>query len=227
MSLTKLYIDKKIKQSHNYFMKTILIIGLILFISCSFLGRPPTDIQVLMPADGADWQKANLQLLWYCENADKFQVYFGENQDSMEMISEQTGSTYEFTGLSPRTKYYWKIKAINNIGEKETPVISFTTGTIPDPVTNLLTPKNESMVNEPNALVSWEPAAYADSYYVEIAFDSMFSKLELNQMFETTYCVHRDFVPLDTLYWRVQSWNTFGHSEWSPVHWFCVVRYLP
>ncbi|HAV92106.1 TPA: hypothetical protein DCW38_02875 [candidate division WOR-3 bacterium] len=233
MSLISCLIEDILTKKKNgviiYLMrkKIFFALGIIFFISCSFLGRTPSDISVLLPADGALFQPANLQLVWYCENADKFQIYFGENQDSMDMISEQTGSTYEFTKLSPRTKYYWKIKAINNVGEKVTAVLSFTTGTIPDPVTNLLTPENMSMINEPNAWVSWEAVAYADSYFVEIAFDTMFLNLELSQMFDTTVCFHRDFIPLDTLYWRVQSWNTFGHAEWSPVHWFYVVRYLP
>ncbi|MGE3062806.1 MAG: hypothetical protein AB7T10_04150 [bacterium] len=203
-------------------MKTNILILIILLTSCSFLGRPPSDIVILVPQDNAEKQQATIQLIWQCENADIFKIYFGEIEESLAVISEQTASSYELTGLLPRTTYYWKIAAENNVATKETPVITFSTGDKPDPVINLNWPKNGDLLNEPDVQVSWEMAAFADSYLVEVAFDSLFIRYLYQTMVDDTYFPHDDFPNLDTLYWRVQSWNSFGPAAWSPTFWFYV-----
>ncbi|MDD3803309.1 MAG: hypothetical protein PHW02_02850 [bacterium] len=208
-------------------MRIQVIIIILIFSSCSFLGRPPSDIIILMPEDKATWQQANVQLVWQCENADIFKLYFSENEESLELVSEQTGSAYELVGLSERTTYFWKVIGENNVASKESGVYSFTTGTKPDPVTTLNLPDSNEVINEPNVSVSWERAAYADSYYVEIATDTMFMDLFLGQMFDDTICYHDDFYPHKRYYWRVQSWNSFGGAPWSPVHWFDIFEYVP
>jgi len=208
-------------------MKKNIIFLLLIFASCSFLGRPPTDIVILLPENGASWQEANVQMIWQSENAEIFRLYFGENQDSLEMIAEQTASAYEMTGLSPRTTYFWKVIAENNVATKETSIYSFSTGTKPDAVNRLNLPDSGSIANEPNVPVSWEQAEYADSYFVEISTDTLFINLFMNQMFDDTYAVHRDFYPNKRYYWRVRSWNSFGPADWSPVAWFDIIEYIP
>ena len=75
--------------------------------------------------------------------------------------------------------------------------------------------------------MSWEQAEYADSYFVEISTDTLFINLFMNQMFDDTYAVHRDFYPNKRYYWRVRSWNSFGPADWSPVAWFDIIEYIP
>lgn len=208
-------------------MKKNIFIILLLVTSCSFLGRPPTDVILLMPENQATWQQANVQLIWQSENADMFSLYFGETADSLELLAEQTGSSYELMGLTPRSTYYWKVKAKNEVAEKESQTYSFSTGTKPDPVTDLHLPDTNLVILEPNVPVTWAIAAYADSYYVEISFDTMFLNLFLGQMFEDTFCVHSDFYPNKKYYWRVQSWNSFGCADWSEVGWFYISEYVP
>ena len=200
---------------------------LLIFVSCSFLGKPPTDIEILMPADKAVWQDKDIQLIWYCENSDTFYVYFGESEESMDLVSKQNSSSYALLDLSQNTLYFWKIKAVNNVGIKETPILSFTTGMNPEPVSSLVYPQCGSSANEPDVVLSWEEAENAETYSVQVAYDSLFENIVLNTETSETMCMHSNF-PVDvTLFWRVQSKNSFGPSEWSSVWWFGVIDFIP
>lgn len=208
-------------------MKYIYALGLLFFISCSFAGRPPSEITPVFPLNGSTENVFNLELIWTCENADNYQVFVGKSEDSMPLVSEQIGTFYELKNLDQNTVYCWKIIAINDTDTKESGILTFKTGSLPDPVVNLLKPENGSEMNEPDVLLIWEKAMFADSYYVEVSHDSLFINMIYAGVSPDTVCYHHNFPAEDTLYWHVQSLNAFGSSLFSGTHWFITINFLP
>lgn len=97
---------------------------------------PTAPSEAATPSPGNGFQYAEpvggkLTLKWTgSANTEKYEVYFGTSASSLtkkgEMVYSATPS-YEVTGLTDLTTYYWRVDAINSKGTTDGPVWSFRT----------------------------------------------------------------------------------------------------
>ena len=110
----------------------LLGIGLLTLTSCmDDLENTPraATFSDFYPLDGTSGIEPFISLYWSCEFATYYQLYFGTNADSLEMIEENLIVTEQVIDeLALRTTYYWKVVAFNGSDVPEYgPLLSFST----------------------------------------------------------------------------------------------------
>ncbi len=105
-------------------------------------------------------------------------------------------------------------------------IASLFNGEIPLPlVPELLSPANREEKIPLNPVLSWKPAAFASSYKVQMASNSTFNNLIINQSGVENTSLQS--VPLEgnkTYYWRIASTNSKGDSNWSEIFSFTTIN---
>ncbi len=88
----------------------------------------PTPIHLLSPLTGLKYVSVNPRLQWTKSNhADEYNLYLGTT-DSPEFYEKTDNTEVQLDGLKEKTKYFWKVEAINNNGMVESETGSFSTG---------------------------------------------------------------------------------------------------
>lgn len=136
--------------------------------------------------------------------------------------NDLTGTSIQYPMLTPGTKHYWRVQAINTIGPSSwSPVWSFTTMQEEPPAPTapvLASPANDTVGVPISRSLWWNPSAGATHYRVQLSTASDFSTTVLDQsnvMAATTPFVNLAY---ETKYWwRVQAANISGNSPWSPA----------
>ncbi|QOJ27481.1 MAG: T9SS type A sorting domain-containing protein [Ignavibacteriales bacterium] len=125
------------------------------------------------------------------------------------------------------TTHYWKVKAFNDGGSAESAVRRFVLNTIPAQV-SLLNPVNAA-VNQPVALqLEWSLSQLALSYQLQVATDSLFTQLVVNDSTLTDTTKNISGLMHDrNYYWRVRGKNSIGLSVWSQVYRFRTIVPVP
>jgi photosystem II stability/assembly factor-like uncharacterized protein len=127
--------------------------------------------------------------------------------------------------LAADTKYYWRVSARNYGGASPwSPTFSFTTSP-PAPVTPvLLSPAQDSFGAPLLPTLSWAAVSGASAYRLQVATDSAFTAMEVNDSTLTT--PSRAAGPLahsTTYYWRVNARNASGTSAYSGIRRFTTL----
>lgn len=116
--------------------------------------------------------------------------------------------------LSYNTKYYWRVKALNNNNSGLWSEIFYFTSVLAPP--DLSLPYNLSVNNKTNQIFTWNKVDGASNYIFQIAKDEYFTK--------EIQIIHGLKVPKSeinnlnfgaTYFWRVKSARTSDTSEWS------------
>jgi photosystem II stability/assembly factor-like uncharacterized protein len=139
--------------------------------------------------------------------------------------STLTDTTKTIAGLSNITKYYWRVKAKNQIGWGIfSSVWNFTT-IVPIPIAPILiSPLNNSTSNPINLSLIWTKPQYATGYNVVLATDAGFSNIVLNDSTLTdSVKALTNLAPLTTYYWKVRAKNIAGWGSYSTVYNFKTV----
>jgi len=118
--------------------------------------------------------------------------------------------------LDTNTLYYWRVKSYDASGDSSawSEVREFRTEPKLLPP-NLVSPQNDSTLLSNSVVFVWDSSHNAQSYIIQIATDSSFSNIFVNDSTQSTN------YPIDTLsfattyYWRVRSKNLSQLSEWS------------
>ena len=128
-------------------------------------------------------------------------------------------TTYNVTGLSSNTDYYYRVRAFNTGGTSgNSNVISLTTLVDPPPAPNATAATN---IQQTSFDANWDAATGADGYYLDVATDNSFTSFvtgydNLNVGNVTTYNVSGLSANTD-YYYRVRAFNTGGTSGNSNV----------
>ncbi|MFN0158980.1 MAG: hypothetical protein ACKVRP_13025, partial [Bacteroidota bacterium] len=134
-------------------------------------------------------------------------------------------TSYLLNALAYDTEYFWRVEAINEIGVSGfTAEWNFRTVISPPAAPSLLSPANDMEDQPINLEVVWSASNGATSYHVQVAIDSLFGSLVVNDslLTDTSYSVST----LDNLteyYWRVRARNLGGYSPLSGVFHFTTI----
>lgn len=193
---------------------------------------PPPPAPVLStPANGATGVATNPALTW---NASTGATSYGVQVSTDSLFgttavdqSNLISVSYTATGLSLNTKYYWRVNASNGGGASPySAVWSFTTTSVPPPPPPpaLASPANGAIGVATNPTLTWNASTGAASYRLQIATDTLFTSIAVDQSEIATTSYSASGLTTNTkYYWRVSATNTGGTSGFSTVFAFTTV----
>ncbi len=183
------------------------------------------------PADGAVDISVPVRLTWgQASGATSYRVRIFSSTDSSTVVYDTlTGQTWcDVSSITPGARYYWQITAVNPGGTSPSAVWGFLTR-INYPGQSLLAAPANGATNVALApAFSWTGAVGATSYHVQVARDSTFLSLVVNDsgITEST----RIAAPLQGLtryYWRVRGRNPSGFGPFSQAWSFRTIIGTP
>jgi len=135
------------------------------------------------------------------------------------------------SGLNYITKYYWRVKAKNQIGWGTfSETWNFTTAPNVPNVPTLLTPANNSVDLTIIPALDWNDVLYAASYRLQVSVNSGFSSTVYDTAGLTVSQINVPFGKLTTntqYFWRVNATNFAGTSSYSAVWSFTTAPNIP
>jgi hypothetical protein len=134
-------------------------------------------------------------------------------------------TTHTVLGLSNNTKYYWRVKAKNQIGWNGfSEVWNFTT-IVPVPASPApINPVNNSTGNPLSLNLVWSKPQFAAGYNVILASDPGFINIIINDSTLTdTLKAITNLNPLTTYYWKVRAKDVAGWSAFSSIYNFKTI----
>jgi hypothetical protein len=131
-------------------------------------------------------------------------------------------SAYKFMSTQYGTKYYWKVMAVNSIGESNwSDVYSFTIYDTTKPKSpSLLYPRNDSTFYSCDEIkFAWNGQKNIDKYNFELSEDSLFTNSIINNSeIVDTFFTMSDYQKGKNYFWRVRAFNYNGWGQYSQVN---------
>ena len=184
-----------------------------------------------LPADLAVGRMTDGTLTWIASSgADTYTLELSPVSDFSALTANPTGIsdvTYDYSGLANNTTYFWRVKAYNASGNSSAYSDDWEFTTIFAPPT-LSTPSNNATEVAVAGDLTWNSAAGATTYNLQLSDASDFSNLIIDQtgIAVLTYA----FAGLDNdkiYYWRVSGTSAAGTSGWSEVWQFKTILGAP
>jgi hypothetical protein len=193
----------------------------------------PNQVQLLSPTNGATDQLVSLALRWQSvPSADSYRVQLATDSLLSAVVLDDsllTDTTRLVGPLANNTTYYWRASAKNVAGTGQWAAVwDFTTiVSIPTQV-QLFSPVSGA-ANQPVSLtLRWQVVPTAARYRAQLATDSLFSAVVLDDSLVTD--TTRPVGPLannTTYYWRTSAKNAAGTGPWSVAWNFKTIISLP
>ncbi len=122
-------------------------------------------------------------------------------------------------GLLNSTRFYWRVNAKNVFGTSEwSQVRKFTTLYPPD-TARLISPPNGARKVSVTPIFDWSIAQRADGYHLQVALDTVFQEIVINDtsITELSWEVSGVLNSITKYYWRVRAKNQVGWGAWSLI----------
>ena len=224
----KILSSENIENGEMYFTVTALdhnnnesLNSNILFVQMS---QPETPL-VISPADNAVNQRDTVLLVWNNSahsNYNKLQLSTEENFSNLVLEENNIVDTFKvLTKLKGQQKYYWRVSAINQIGESDySNVRSFSTGF--PMVVNLTSPANQTLDVPVPTEFKWNHSQTGTKYHFQLAKGT--SVEPSNTVVDTV--IADTTITISNLYnqkiyaWKVRAGNQYGFSNWSETYKF-------
>ena len=196
-------------------------------------GAIPSAPILLLPPDGATGQPTSLILRWNASSAAQtYHVQLSTDSNFVTTLvndSTLTDTSRPVSGLQFSTRYYWHVRAKNGVGVGPfSSRFAFTTQFQPPPAPTLQSPPNGS-TNMPLVLtLSWNPVGGATSYRLQVATNSSFTSIVVDDSLLTA--TSRSIGPLvnNTQYfWHVSATNPGGTGPYSTAWNFTTIVAAP
>ncbi len=120
--------------------------------------------------------------------------------------------------LTPNTKYFWRVRAVNTVGIVEhfsgwSKVWTFRAAML---APTLVSPGDTTTVGSLKPTLTWTAVTGATSYTIQIATSSSFGTIVLTKNSSTSdFTLVTNLPKNKTLYWRVRALGPNGPSDWS------------
>jgi hypothetical protein len=196
---------------------------------------PPATPTLSSPANGATDVSTSPTLNWNASSgATSYQLQVSTNSSfSTTVVSQSgiTGTSYDATGLTDGTTYYWRVNATNADGASDYSASwSFTTSGgsgNPPAAPTLGSPINGATGISPSPTLTWNVSSGATSYQLQISRNSSFSTIDFSQsgITGTSYGVI-GLAEGTTYYWRMNATNGAGTSPYSEI-WSLTTTIMP
>jgi hypothetical protein len=176
---------------------------------------PPGSFNLLSPSSGATNQAISGTLSWQTSpNATGYDVYLSTaNPPLTKISSNQTGTSYSYSGLNNSTMYYWKVVARNSV---DTLVASgsprnFTTVIAPPSAFTLVSPSDGALDQPLSRNLLWTSSANVSSFDLYMSTTAPpTTKIDSN-ITDTSY-IRNGLSGGTTYYWKVVAKNQGGST---------------
>lgn len=179
----------------------------------------PLPPSLISPIDGASNLPLSDTLLWSASNgAQAYLVQLSQSStfDNSSTIMTSDTTCSKFNGLIASGKrYWWRVKAQSEVGESNwSTVWTFSTMQLPGQGPILSTPMDGAVNVPTTVLCSWNPDSSSNVYNLQVAPDSIFDTLIVNDTsIGNTYASVASLSLGKTYYWRVRA--GFGSGIWT------------
>ena len=153
--------------------------------------------------------------------ATNYQIQISTNANFSNIVTDAsniTTTTYSAAGFSFGGAYYWRVRALNNIGASNwsNSFIFFTQPPLPSAPT-LLQPADGSanLLNSIN--FSWSHSQYDSVYTIQLSIDPDFNSIADSIHTTQNSAAIGGLIYNQTYFWRVNSTNFTGTGNWSSV----------
>jgi hypothetical protein len=200
------------------------------------VGNPPAAPMLASPTNGATGISPSPTLTWNASSgATSYHLEISTNSSLSTIDISQsgiTGTSYGVTGLAEGATYYWRLNATNAAGTSSySDIWSFTTTIMPlAPVAApaLASPEDGATNVSADPTLSWNPAAGAISYQLQVSTTASFKTTVVNRggILETSIRLS-GLSRNTTHYWRVCTNYGAGTGPYSSVRSFTTVIASP
>lgn len=179
----------------------------------------------------------NVGIIWYewapVEGATEYLLQVSSDEDFDNILDEEANLDQtrnillDFT-YSENTKYYWRVRAINQDGQSDwSETFEFTTWVrIPD-VPQLIFPEANATRIDKNVELRWSDDPRATFWVVEV-FDDVYLENKIVEANSDTNTYQLNNLKTYTrYYWRVKAVNAAGESNWSVNFNFRTINEIP
>lgn len=183
------------------------------------------DVPLLAtPADEAADVSVSPLFTWQAATgADSYDIQVSTNVNFSTTIIDESGITnteFQSPALEHSTQYFWRVRASNQAGQSAwSAAWSFTTEAeplSPPDVVSLASPGNKAVDVSVTPLLSWDEAAGATTYEVELSGVEDFSAVAFSADGIDSTGIQLDSLEFETTYfWRVRGVNAAGAGDWS------------
>ncbi|MBN2356112.1 T9SS type A sorting domain-containing protein [candidate division KSB1 bacterium] len=186
----------------------------------------PAMPALVSPANGAADLSSTVTFSWSpAERAQFYHLQLAMDDAFTQLFYEKsdlTGISAEVGPLAGMTTYYWRILARNTGGSSNwTGPWSFTTRQLPPLPPVLASPADKSSDVSTTVVLSWNPAASAIDYHLQVSLFADFSQLMVDDSLLTdTQQSVGNLSPATGYYWHVRARNTAGYSDYSQTWYF-------
>ena len=192
----------------------------------------PDVPNILLPLNTANDIRDTLHLVWnYANNANSYSFELSTEETFTNIVFSENSlldTSYQITGLSGETKYFWRVKATNLTGASDyAESFSFTTAFPTAPT--LLTPMFQKIDVELNPLFTWSSNPNSTSYHLRLSegLGITSEKIVLDTIVTDTLLQISNLQPGTFYSWSVNSSNNFGNSLWADVFQLKTIVILP
>ena len=188
----------------------------------------PAAPVLLAPANSAINQATNPTLIWNgVAGAATYRLQVSTSNAFATTIyddSTRTVASQAISGLTVGTTYYWRVNAKNAAGTSGYSIIwSFTTVTVP--AAPVLVVPVDAAVNQPtNPTLIWNGVPGAATYRLQVSTGNTFATTVYDDSTRTTTSQSISGLTIGTTYyWRVNTKNAAGTSNYSTVWSFTTI----
>lgn len=185
---------------------------------------PPSPPILLTPVQFAAGLGLTPTLSWNpSATATSYHVQVSTTPEFATMVTDDSlaGTSLAIGPLSGGTAYYWRVRAINQLGAGAwSDVQLFSTLVVAPAVPTLVSPPQFATNVGISPTLTWNPVAGATSYRVQVAFTPDFATLFVNDSLTATSRTLTSLAENTDHYWRVRAVNSAGLSGWSSVYRF-------
>ena len=178
------------------------------------------------PQNGAVNQSTNQKLGWSkSPNSAYFHLQVSTDSNFVTGLFNDTTITdtsFVVKGLTNNIKYYWRVRAANAVGISDYSIKwSFVTIVAIPNIPQLALPLDNATNQLINISLKWNKAQRATSYQLQLATDSLFANLIINDSTLTdTLRLVSSLSNNVTYYWKVLAKDIAGPSNWSAIRKF-------
>lgn len=183
---------------------------------------PPGLPTLLAPVNGAFSTSPTPLFDWSDTSpaADHYEILIASDSGFTNIVQSRTDlttSSFTPTALASNSTFYWKVRAVNSIGQASN-WTAYRSVRIALSQPTLAAPGNGATVLLANPMFSWGAITGAATYTLNVSLYSNFSTLTVNVTTVATSYIPPVGLPAGKiLYWRVRANNTSGSSAWAPT----------
>ncbi|MCB5287868.1 MAG: M6 family metalloprotease domain-containing protein [Candidatus Cloacimonetes bacterium] len=190
--------------------------------------------QTLYPANMQEDLPTNPLFSWEAVNgAEGYYFQLSTQPDFQTQVInliDYPQASYQGSGLSPHTTYYWHVAAMAEVGiSLFSETCQFTTGELSEApqVPQLVNPQNYAANQARNLELSWTGSNLAESYWLQIGTNAFFSTMIVDLAGITqTSIISPVLQPNTNYYWRVAAQNSFANSSFTSARRFSTGNWV-